>query len=273
LFFYVFVNWNGKGFQILKSKYGFEKAVISFLMISLSGLLLFSCSGKPQNAEKLVKKVTGAYGGAEETGKLGKYTGSGFLKKLPVGNMVKNYPLTVFQDKHRYKEFIAHVKRGDPIDKWVWINDGDRTFGWSSSDKLINKPMLEISLIKYRFPLILSWIQSHSEEGSLVGEPKEGSYKMRFEDGERIITVTVEDKSWLINRVEINSPADSLIYSEEYSTYNKAKGIPLPSRARRSVNGKSYCEAFIPAVRYGINLPDSVFTITGEDTLITEEAE
>lgn len=239
-------------------------------MISLSGLLLFSCSGKPRNAEKLVKKVVGAYGGAKETRNLEKYTGSGFLKKLPVGEIVKNYPLTVFQDKHRYKECIARVKRGDPVDKWVWINDGKRTFGWSSSDNPVNKPVLETSLMKYRFPLILSWIRSHSEEGNLIGESKKGTFKMRFEDGERIITVTVEGKSWLINRIEINSPADSLIYSEEYSTYSKAEGIPLPSRARRSVNGKPYCEAFIPAIKYGINLPDSVFTITGEDTLITE---
>ncbi len=256
----------------LKTRGWIERIIILFVFISISSLYLVSCSGEPRSADDLVKKVINAYGGVEGINALERYKGDGFLKKLPIGKMVKNYPLSVFQNKYKYKECIAHIIRGDAVDKWVWVDDGERISKWTSSDKMLNKPLLENSFIKYRFPLIISLMNQSGKEWELVNHSGEGACKLRFEDGDNIVTVTVDDKAWLLNRIEVNKSTDSLVYSEEYSTYCKVEGIPIPNRVTRSVNGKSYCEAFIPVIKYGLDLPDSVFMITAEDTLI-EKAE
>jgi hypothetical protein len=256
----------------LKAGCWIERVIIFFVILSISGLSLISCSRRPGSADDLVKKVINAYGGSEGINALARYRGSGFLKKLPIGKMVKNYPLDVFQDMYRYKEGVAYVTKGDAVNRWVWINNGEEILKWTNSDKTLNKPALENSLLQYRFPLILSWMHKSGVVGELIDNSGEGVYKLRFKDGENIIDVTVNGKGWLLNKIEVNRSTDSLIYSEEYSTYCKVEGIPIPNRVVRSVNGKPYSEAFVPVIKYGLNLPDSVFMITAKDTLI-EKAE
>jgi hypothetical protein len=138
---------------------------------------------------------------------------------------------------------------------------------------MINKPALENSFAKYRFPMILSWMSQSGVEGKIIDQSEESVYELRFKDGDDILTVMIDGKSWLLNRIEVNKSTDSLVYSEEYSTYRKVEGIPIPNRVTRSVNGQSYCETFVPVIKHGLkNLPDSVFMIMKEDTLI-EKAE
>jgi hypothetical protein len=256
----------------LKTRCWIERIIIFFVFISISSLYLISCSGEPRSAADLVKKVVKAYGGIRGIDALERYKGDGFLKKLPIGKMVKNYPLSVFQNKYRYKECIARIDRGDAVDKWVWIDNGEGISKWTNSDKMLNKPLLENSFIKYRFPLIISLMHQSGAGWELIDNSGEGVSKLRFKDGDNVVTVTFDDKGWLLNRIEVNKSTDSLVYSEEYSTYCKVEGIPIPNRVTRSVNGKPYCEAFVPVIKYGVDLPDSVFMITAKDTLI-EKAE
>jgi hypothetical protein len=80
--------------------------------------------------------------------------------------------------------------------------------------------------------------------------------------------VGVDSRKYLVRSVEINRTSGAEVYREEYSDYREVEGIPFPARAARSAGGTAYCEAFTPAIEYGMEIPDSVFSIMRADTLI-----
>ncbi len=193
------------------------------------------------------------------------------MKELPVGKIVNNYPLAVFQEGTSYKQTMARVDKGEAVEKWVWIGDENGITSWSSSERWINRPGLEYRFLKYRFPMIISWMAERKAESETLDKP-EGLFVLGFRDGENNVTVKVDSKRWIINGISVRNQDDDLLYSEEYADYRKVENAPFPARVTRSLDGASYCEAFTPAIERGSNIPDSVFSIAGEDTLLKKTA-
>ena len=57
----------------LKAGCWIERVIIFFVILSISGLSLISCSRRPGSADNLVKKVINAYGGSEGINALARY--------------------------------------------------------------------------------------------------------------------------------------------------------------------------------------------------------
>lgn len=229
----------------------------------------FSCAGGGGEASRIAARALKSHGGDRAAGMLENYVGRGFMKALPVGREVRNYPLDIFIEGKAYKETMTFVSKGKPRARWVWISDGERTTKWSSEDRWLNNPDIEYDFLKYRYPRILGWLGDTPAGGEVI-ERSEEAYRLEFTEGNDTVRISLYPGRWLLKSVEVENSARSLTYREEYEDYRDVDGIMIPNRARRSINGNAYCEAFTPSIEYGKTIPDSVFTILPEDTLIVQ---
>jgi len=82
--------------------------------------------------------------------------------------------------------------------------------------------------------------------------------------------VGLNEQSFLVREVSVTSTADSTFsFREEYSDYVKTDDIWFPNRFTGYFKDKMYFEFFIPVVRFGVEFPDSFFTVIESDTTIS----
>lgn len=234
--------------------------VILLVLLASALISLASCSGR----EDVTSRVISAYGGEKGIESILSFTGRGYLKVLPVGEKVTNLHLDLFQDHMSYRETYVEVYKGEITNKWIWISDGSFTQSWSSTPESVNRPALEYSYLKYRFPMILDWMSEYQGEAEADIGP--GDHVLNYQLQEISVEVTVGKKSGYILKTVIRDEKNGLIYSEEYSDYRMVSEAPFPNRITKSLNGTPYCEFFIPKIIYNQAPPDSVFAISEEDT-------
>ncbi|MBD3179116.1 MAG: DUF4292 domain-containing protein [Candidatus Latescibacteria bacterium] len=232
------------------------------IVLLASALGCASCSDG--SGRGVTSRVVRAYGGENGIKSILSYTGRGYLKVLPTGEKVINHHLDLYQDHQRYRETYVEVFKGDVVNKWIWINEGDGPKSWSSANNWVNKPALEYRFLEYRFPMLLEWMSRYQEKAGANVESD--NYILNYSVGNLSVEVTVDRKKRFIRSSTVTDSDNNLQYSEKYTDYRRVDGIPFPNRITRSVNGVPYCEFFIPAIEHGTEQPDSLFVISEADT-------
>ena len=57
-----------------------------------------------------------------------------------------------------------------------------------------------------------------------------------------------------------------LVFEEHYDNYREVDGVPFPGRFTGIILGEKAYEYFLPTIEYGVELPDSIFTVMVSDT-------
>ncbi|UCF04338.1 MAG: hypothetical protein JSV33_10345 [bacterium] len=231
--------------------------------------LACSCSGRIEKPEDAVERMVRAYGGRERIAMLTSFKGLGFIKDLRSDTVARSYPYDIYQKGTLFKSRITVIKSSVVVDVRISIDDGRERYLWQHSSGKRNVPEWEFELIKYKFPLALEWLQDPEVAGTVVTTPDDtGSYRLRYEVGDDIVTYTINGSSWLLEKMEVASVSDtSFSFSEAYGDYRKIEGnMPFPNRFTGVYREMPYYEFFIPVIEYGIDIPDAFFRVTAEDT-------
>ncbi len=236
--------------------------------LAAAAMLAIACSTRVNDPDTAIKKMLGAYGGAGKVKLLTSYTGKGFMRDLARKQVVRNHPFDICQRGALIKNRLMKVTKGKLTEVMVTYFDGTEAYQWKYGGTIKTVNRWEFDLLKYKFPLILTWIQESDITGEIVtGENDSAVCLLRFENGNDIVTLTLDSKSFLLEKVEILSAADTaFVYSEEYGDYRKVDGIYFPNRFRGWYKGSKYYEYMIPVIEYGVELPDSIFSLLSSDS-------
>jgi len=225
------------------------------------------CGGGVDGPEVVARRMVDAYGGPEKAPLLSTFKGFGFMKNLSSTTIAENFPYDVCQKGQLYKSRITIIKQSQVVGVRLNIFDGRERYIYEYGKGKRSAPTWEFDFVKYKFPFVLEWIQDPGVEGSVVHADTLDAYLLRYVNGDDIITFTIDDSSWLLEKVEVGSVADSTFsYSESYSDYREVEGVPFPNRFVGVFKGRKYYEFFISAIEYGIDLSDSIFKVMEKDT-------
>ncbi|MBN1164154.1 MAG: hypothetical protein JXB45_06225 [Candidatus Krumholzibacteriota bacterium] len=231
------------------------------------GMLLFSCSGTVRDPDKAVEKLLNAYGGPQKAKTLATFSGKGFSQKLTTFQFATNYPLDIYQKGLRYKSAAVNLHEGKITSIVLLINDGESFYRWSSTKGRENAPEWEFYFTKYKFPYVLTWLQEAQIQGKILEVEGKDICRVQFEQGDDIVTLTIDSKSWLLQAASVDSKSDPLFtFKEVYSEYREVEGTPFPNRFAGYLRGDKYYEFLIPVINLDVELPDDIFTVTAEDT-------
>ncbi|MDD3641898.1 MAG: hypothetical protein PHQ19_00315 [Candidatus Krumholzibacteria bacterium] len=243
--------------------------------VALLGFAIASCSTGVEGPDDVVDRMLAAYGCPGNLPLLTSYTGKGFMKQLPVGHVAVSHPFDVYQKGSLYKMKTWQIREGMPVDMQVLaVGDTART-RWTYSAGYAPVPSWEVELLEYRFPLVLRWLPASGLEGRLIEERGEdGAWRIRFEHDEDLLTLVVDGESWLLRGMILESAADSSFrFEETYGDYRKVDGIWFPNRFAARFRGRQYYEYLIPTIELGAELPDGIFAVLPEDTVLPPPAQ
>ena len=234
-------------------------------------LLLVSCSGGVKDPQDALDRMIEAYGGEKNIPVLTSFEGRGFRKKIPAMQVATNYPFDIYQKGMMFKTRTYLVNSGQVQDIQLLIIGEKGMLAWTRSLGVTNPPRWEAEMIKYKFPAVLDWIATAEPEGTRVGEElQDGMYRVRLQDGSNIITLGLDEETWLLGEVSIENVSDSTFsYIEAYKDYVKTDGIWFPNRFSGAFKGKPYYEYVIPVLRLGVDFPDGTFDFSESDTTVT----
>ncbi len=255
----------GEDTVTLKSE---QKRLIPVLCALAAAAVLVSCSGMVDDPETVEKKLVAAYGGPDRIRLLQNYTGKGFMKDFSSTVAAKSHPLDIYQRGELFKTTITRLSKGKPVELMMTIYDGSELYQWIYSQGRKEIPLWELNIKKYKFPNVLVWIQQTDVRGTLSTDTAEmGIYRLHYENEDDIVDLMVDGKSWLLKETRITSKADSaFMYSEVYGDYREIDGVPFPNRYTGTYKNNPYYEYMIPVIKYGTELPDSIFSVTSADT-------
>ena len=262
--------------EIAMQKIDAKKGKLTVFIAILAVLpLIVSCSGEVKDAESAIDRMVKAYGGPERTGVMTTFAGKGFIKKIPHVYVAESYPLDIYQKGRLYKNRVMIVQQGMLTDVRLMIVNDQEFFKWTNNDGRGSIPEWEVNMIKYRFPGILGWLAESRAKGELIERSDEdGNCKVRFENANERLTLVIDSRTWLLKESIVESFIDSTFVSRDvYSEYRKVDDFRFPSRFSGYIRGKQYYEFLLVKVEIGIEIPDSVFTFTREDTLKLKNAE
>jgi hypothetical protein len=242
------------------------------LLLAAAGVLLHSCSGTVNNPETAVRKTIRAYGGEEKARRLSNFIGKGFMKNLSSRSVASSYVFDVYQSGNRFKHIVMKTTRGNLSDVIVTFYDGEQGYQYKYSEGRKDLVAWEVSMVKYRFPFVLTWMLDSGLTGEVVtGSGDEGECLLRYENKSDIVTLAIDSKSWRLKEVEVKSVTDSsFAYKEAYDNYREVGGVPFPGRFTGFYRGSRYFEFFLPSIEWGVDLPDSVFSVLVGDTVKVE---
>lgn len=247
--------------RVRKTRY---VAVIAVVVMSMC---ICCCLGRVDRPEVVAKRMVGAYGGPDKARLLSTFKGLGFMKNLSTTSVAENFPYDVYQKGPLYKSKITVIKQSQVTGVRINIFDGRERYIYEYGKGKRSAPAWEFDFVKYKFPFVLEWIQNPGDEGTVVHSDTLDAYLLRYVIDDDIVTFTIDEASWLLEKVEVGSVADSTFaFSESYSDYREVDGVPFPNRFEGSFKGRKYYEFFISAIEYGIELSDSFFKVMEKDT-------
>lgn len=252
-----------------KSVHGIEGAA-RLAAAALGVLLVVSCSGAPRDPGRIARKLVRAHGGPRKVERIQTFTGKGFIRDLGDATVASSNAFDIYRSGERYKHRLLRPEGNTFGDAIVMCINAEGTWEWRKGEGLRKTSPMEFLRPRYRFPAMLSWIQEKGRFPELLGSrAKDGGYRLRYRDGDFLLTVTVNHETWLLDAVEVQSAGDTtLSFSERYGAYTDLDGIPFPQRFAGSYRGQPLYEYLLSVVELQGELPDSVFTITNADTML-----
>lgn len=229
---------------------------------------MISCAGRTDDPDVVIKRMVKAHGGPTKIKRIQSYVGRGFMKNLTSRAVVKSDPFDIFRRGPLFKNRLVKLQAGTVTDIGITIFDGKLGYQWRYGAGRTAVASWQFEIMKYLFPQVLEWVQGLSLPGEIVTSEHEYYVeRVRYVNGDDIITITVDDRTWLLKEVRITSASDSAFsFSEGYDNYREVEGVPFPGRFTGEYKDNLYYEYFIPVIEYDVELPDSVFTVTAEDT-------
>ncbi|MCK4539242.1 MAG: hypothetical protein KAV42_10645 [Candidatus Krumholzibacteria bacterium] len=241
----------------------------ALMILVLSALVFSACSGRPDSSEALYGKMIDAYGGADGVDRIVSFSGKGFMRKLPMIHVAESYPFDIFQDGLLSKSKMMDVRSGQLFDMRIIVSDEERIYQWSHSAGELAASSWEKELVKYRFPYVLKWIGESGLEGeiTLPDDEEDGLFGLTFRSGSDIISLGIDEKTFLLRDVTVTSSADSTFNSRDvYSDFLKVEGTWFPSRFIGYFDRRLYYEYYLVKIDLDTELPVESFAITPEDT-------
>lgn len=236
---------------------------------ALAAVALAACSGVPGNPEGVAKKLLSAYGGPDKVARLQSYVGKGFIRDLSSPTIAKSHAFDVYRKGPLYKHKIMSTSGGRLSNVIVFYFDGTTYYRWQSGKGTVTIPKMEVGLLRYRFPDVIRWVQGPDcdcekptvEEGA-------GVVRLRCKEGDSIITLSIDRKSWLLNGVEFRSSKDSsIVFTESYDHYSDIDGIPFPEEFSAAFGHQVYLDYTLASVELTADLPDSLLRVTAKDSM------
>ncbi|MBN2070543.1 MAG: hypothetical protein JW814_03710 [Candidatus Krumholzibacteriota bacterium] len=246
-----------------------KRDVVIYIALMAMGLLVISCSGEVRNADSAVERMMKAYGGEEKALRLMSYSGKGFIKKIPHVYVAESYPFDIYQKGPLFKNKVMIVEQGVLTDVRILVANKDELFSWTGLTGKGTVPAWELDLVKYRFPGIFGWVAETGSKAELLDSAGEdGTCKVRYSNGDDLITLVIDTDSWLLKESVVESVSDTSFVSRDvYGEYRNIDGDWFPGRFTGYMRGKLYYEYLLVKVEIGIDIPDSIFTIIPEDTV------
>jgi hypothetical protein len=243
---------------------------------SLAGIAAFAlalsiaaCSDLPSSPESAAAKMLRAYGGPAGTARLGTFSGKGFIKDWSSETVARSFAFDIYRKGPLYKHKIMAAPGGALTDVIVVCFDGAASYAWTSSKGRSSIPAEELDLLKYRFPNVLQWIQEAPRTGEVLPSAKgQDSVRVRYRDGDRTVTLTLDRKSWLLSGIEVKNTQDSsAAFVESYDHYTEVQGIPFPQKFKAQYFGNQYYEYVLVRIDLESDLPDSLLRLNAADTV------
>lgn len=231
--------------------------------------VLVSCGGGVRDADDVVTRMIDAHGGPDAIAQVQSHIGRGFIKNLSSTSVVRSDPFDIYRRDSLYKNRIMKLRGGRAVDVGLVIFDGEEGYEWRYRGGKRPVASWQFEIMQYLFPRVLAWVRRQDGAGEIVtGEHEHNIERVRFTRGDHIVTIGVDDKTWLLEEVSVTSASDTAFtFAEEYGDYRTVDGVPFPGRYSGTYRGKDYYEYFIPVIEYDVELPDSVFAVTADDTI------
>lgn len=237
------------------------------LLLVFTTALVFSCSGKVGRPSDAIKRMVKAYGGTEKIKALEIYRGKGFRRDLFSKTVAQSYPFDIYRKGEKYKIRTSFVTKGELVDAVYIFHTEEYNYAYSKRDRKRDFERWDLALMKYRFPLVLGWVQGGDLSGELIDNGStDGICKIAYEDEFNDIQVKIDTKSWLLNEIYVQDKLDSSRnFIERYSDYIVIDGLSFPARTKSTMNGMGHYDFFLVKIEFGIELPDSIFQISREE--------
>jgi outer membrane lipoprotein-sorting protein len=234
----------------------------------LAAVAIVSCSGVPSSPAGVAKKMLRAHGGSEKIARLQSYVGKGFIKDLNSEVVARSFAYDVYRKGRLFKQKIMSAPGGKLSSVIVMYFDGATSRRWESGGRTVTVPTMDLGVLKYRFPEVIQWAQGADRKGERLSVEKgENVVRLRYEEGDDVVTLAIDRKNWLLAGVEITSLKDtSFAFSEAYDHYTDIEGIPFPQEFKGTYKGKVYYDYMLSKIELRSDLPDSLFRVTAEDS-------
>ena len=231
-------------------------------------ILVFSCSSSIKSPKQFVSKMYRAYGGEKGVALLNSFEAYGFIKDPGSGIVARSDPYDIFYSGGKFKVRRYRVVKGKAKDVIVYFYNGREGYEYRYSKGGKEVPEWEIHMVKYRFPSIISWSKENLDKAKeVIDEPESGLCYMSFENGDDLVRVAIERDSGRVREIEVRSKSDtSFSIVEKYSDYTEFTEVPFPCRFTSFYRGNKYYEYFLPTVKLGVSIPDSIFGLLPDDT-------
>ncbi|MBN1884539.1 MAG: hypothetical protein JW876_03310 [Candidatus Krumholzibacteriota bacterium] len=237
--------------------------------ILLAGALaIAACAGNVDDPRVLVDRMIGAYGGEKGIERVENFVGKGFMRSLSNKAIATSHPFDLRQSGARIKTKMMRVERGRLVDVKIISSDGTNSWQYDWLTGRRDLAGWETEITAWRFPRVLRWAHEHVASASVVPDDIEyGVALVAFEAGEDLVTLKIDEESWLLREVVITSLTDtSFVFSEQYGDYRVVDGTPFPNRFTGTYMGQPYFEYMIPVLELGVTSPDSLFGVLHADT-------
>ncbi len=252
----------------MKAFYHARTTAVTCLLMAAALSWLVSCSGNVSSSDEAVERMIEAYGGTESVKALMNFSAKGFIKDLKSKSIAKSYPFDVYQKGRSIKHHIMMVEKGNYVGTRIIIFNGQDGYQWNPSTGRMDLENWFTGTLPFKFPRVLDWVSDPGLRGELMEEGREeGKQKIRFLDSGATVILTLDTDSWLLEGVKVTLQSDTvLVFEELYDNYREVDGVPFPGRFTGIILGDKVYEYFLPTIEYGIELPDSIFTVMVRDT-------
>jgi hypothetical protein len=248
---------------------GFKgRAAAACAFAALGAVLAASCSNTPRNPERAARTLVRAHGGERRIERLGTFTGKGFIRDLADTVVAKSNAFDLYRSGERYKHVMTRTSAGKLDDVIIHWHNAEGTWEWSSRSQLRSVSPMEFGLLRFRYPLVLSWIREQGRTPeSLEAGAGDRQFRLRYRHEDMLLTLVIDRSSRLLDGVEIRSTADTtFLFTERYGNYMDLDGTPFPQRYAATHRGKPLYEYLLSRVEIRSDLPDSLFAPARADT-------